>query len=626
MSRGDCPAADALTPLQRKIRSLPPEPGVYVFLDSASRIIYVGKATNLLSRVRSYFQPGSDDGRPLFRFLVRRTADIECIVCANELEALLLENNLIKKHRPRYNIRLRDDKSYLSIRVTTSEKWPRVQPVRGWKDDGNQYFGPYSSAQSVREMLRVIKKYIPLRTCTNGFFDTRSRPCLEYEIGHCTAPCVALETEEGYRRIVEESILFLRGKNQTLLPLLEAKMNAAAATRDFERAAKVRDQIAAIERVFEKQKVQEVSLGDLDSFGLHRRDDFVSVQVLLSRDGKLMHSSTHSFRTPLTDDAVMSSFLTQFYQGERYLPPEILVPFDFADRSLLEQWLSERAKRRVRLTVPVRGQKKRLVEMATRNAEVNSSSDALRTESAESIARSLAEKLALSISPHRIECYDISGIQGAQQVASRVVFEGGEADVSQYRRYKIRSVLGADDFAAMLEVLRRRFKAKKIRDPLPDLVVVDGGKGQIASAVRALADCDVEVPVIGLAKERHRGGRSVAERVFVPGRSEPLDLPQDSPESLFLQRIRDEAHRFANTFHRELRRRQNLTTGLEGVAGVGAKRRKALLAHFGSLKRLKLATEAEIAAVPGVGAAAARATHRFLHGSDSDPADPRPTP
>ncbi|MGE3164852.1 MAG: excinuclease ABC subunit UvrC [Planctomycetota bacterium] len=618
--------AEAPTPLQRKIRSLPPEPGVYLFLDAVGRIVYVGKATNLLQRVRTYFHPGSDDGRPLFRFLVRRTADVECIVCANELEALLLENNLIKKHRPRYNIRLRDDKSYLSIRVTTAEKWPRVQPVRGWKDDGNLYFGPYSSAQSVREMLRVIKKYIPLRTCSNGFFDSRTRPCLEYEIGHCTAPCVSLETEEGYRRIVEETVLFLRGKNQTLLPLLEAKMQAASAARDFERAAKVRDQIAAIQRVFEKQKVQEIRLGDLDSFGLYRREDFVSIQVLLSRDGKLLHSSTHSFRTPLSDDSVISSFLTQFYQGERYLPPEVLVPFEFTDRPLLEQWLSERARRKVRVAVPARGAKKRLVEMAQRNAEVNSASDALRTESAESLALSLAEKLTLAVPPHRIECYDISGTRGAQQVASRVVFENGEADTSQYRRYKIRSVTDTDDFASMLEVLRRRFGARKLRDPLPDLVIVDGGKGQIASAVNALAECQVQVPVIGLAKERNRRERSVPERVFVPGRSEPLDLDQSSPTSLFLQRIRDEAHRFANTFQRELKRKQNLATGLEQVPGVGAKRRKALLAYFGNLKNLQQATETEIAQVRGIGAGAARATYRFLHPDpDRDPT-PRPGP
>lgn len=609
--RDDLPA-----PLTKKIRALPPEPGVYLFYDEVGRIIYVGKATHLLNRVRSYFS-GTDDGRPLFRFLVRRTHDIECIVCTNELEALLLENNLIKKHRPRYNIRLRDDKSYLSIRVTLSEKWPRVQTLRGWKDDGNRYFGPYSSAQSVREMLRVIKKYIPLRTCSNGFFDARTRPCLEHEIGHCTAPCVGLDTEEGYQKLVEETLLFLEGKNHTLIPLLEEKMHAAADAREFERAARVRDQIAAIESVLEKQKVQEVRLGDLDVFGFLRRDDFVSLQVLLSREGKLIHSSNHPFRTRLPDDELISSFLTQFYSGDRFLPPEVLLPFDFPDRHLLEQWLSERKKHKVKLSVPARGAKRRLVEMAVRNAEVSSTTDELRTESVRSLAESLAKKLGLEQPPHRIECYDISGIQGTQQVASRVVFENGESDSSQYRRYKIRTVTGTDDFASMLEVLERRFRPSPRRDPLPDLVMVDGGKGQITSAVRALRDAGANVDVIGLAKERRKGDRSTTERVFVPGRSDPLDLPQDTPESLFLQRIRDEAHRFANTFHRELRRKRNLLTGIEEIAGVGAKRRKALLKHFGSLQALKRATEAEIAEVPGVSAKAARATFLFFHEDES---------
>lgn len=605
--------------LRDKIAALPAEPGVYLFFDDSSRVIYVGKATSLRSRVRSYFQPGSDDGRPLFRFIVRATHDLECIVCNTELEALLLENNLIKKHRPRYNVRLRDDKSYLSLRMTTSEKWPRVQLIRAWKNDGNVYFGPFSSAQSVREMLRVIRKFIPLRTCSNGFFDSRKRPCMEYEIGQCTAPCVGLDDEAGYQQLVEETLLFLSGKNKTLIPLLEAKMQTAAAERQFERAAKIRDQIASIERVFEKQKVQEIRFGDLDIFGWHRRNDFFSIQVFLAREGKLIQSSNHAFRTHLTPEEVLSSFLTQFYAGERYIPVEILVPHEADDLPLIQEWLSDRRGRNVKLFVPQRGGKKRLLDMASRNAEVNSSTDVLLQESVEALSESLASHLGLSRPVQKVECYDISGIQGTLQVASRVTFEDGEPATALYRRYKIQTVEGTDDFASMLEVLQRRFKPSPRRDPLPDLIVVDGGKGQITSALEALRSLDVDVPVIGLAKQRRKGAKITTERVFVPGRSTPLDIAQDTAESLFLQRVRDEAHRFANSYHRELRRKKQLATGLEEIAGVGKLRREALLKHFGTLDKIRNATIEELLAVPGLGKKAATATHDFFRSDHGTP-------
>ncbi|MFQ5654976.1 MAG: excinuclease ABC subunit UvrC, partial [Planctomycetota bacterium] len=575
--------ADPRPGLLKKVEALPSSPGVYIFSDASARVIYVGKATDLAARVRTYFAPGADDGRALFRLIVRRTENLECIVCANPLEALLLENNLIKKHRPRYNVRLRDDKTYISLRVTTAEKWPRVQLVRRWKDDGNVYFGPYSSSQSVREMLRVIKRYIPLRTCSNAFFRDRARPCLEHEIGRCSAPCVGLIDEAGYGDLVEETLLFLHGRNQTLLPILEARMEEAAESFEYERAARLRDQIAAIGRVMEKQRVEEARHGDRDVFGLHRSHDFLSVQVMLVREGRLVHSSTHSFRTPLADEEVLASFLGQYYLGDKYLPPEILMPVPIPESALLEGWLAGRRGSRVAIRVPRRGDKRRLVEMACRNAEVNSSTDELRAESRESLGRKLAHALGLETPVRRVECYDISNLQGSLSVASRVVFDEGEPEPSLYRRYKIRTVEGADDFRSMLEVLERRFRAGPGRDPLPDLVVVDGGKGQITSALAAIRSAGVEVPVIGLAKERRKEGEAIPERVFLPGRSEPLDLPQDRVESLLLQRIRDEAHRFANRYHRELRRKSALSTGLEEVPGIGPRRRRALLAHFGSL-------------------------------------------
>lgn len=599
--------------IQRKLAALPAEPGVYVFTDAASRVVYVGKAASLRSRVRSYFS-GASDGRPLFRSIVENTADLDCIICENELEALLLENNLIKKHRPRFNVRLRDDKTYVSLRVTHSEEWPRVQVVRQWKDDGNSYFGPYSSAQSVREMLRVIKKFFPLRTCANGFFRNRKRPCMEYEIGQCTAPCVGLISREDYQRWVDETVLFLRGKNQTLLPVLEERMRSLAEKREYERAAKVRDQIAAIRRVMERQKVQEIRFGDLDIFGWYRKEDFVSIHVLLNRDGKLIHSSTHSYRTPLPDGEVLSSFLTQFYAPERYLPPEILVPFEFEDAPLIEEWLARRRGKRLTLHVPKRGGKRKLVDMASKNGAINSENDELRQRAQESLAERLAVSLGLVQPLHRIECYDIAHLQGSLTVASRVVFEAGEPVPALYRRYKIRTVDGNDDFASLMEVLARRFRGQQRRDVLPDVVMVDGGKGQVNSVQQVLTQLGVAVPLIGIAKDRRRKGAHTTERIYLPYQSEPLDVSEESPESRFLQRVRDEAHRFANEFHRELRRKRALSTGLEEIPGIGARRRQSLLAHFGSLKALRTATVEEIAAVPGMTESTAQSVRDFLNG------------
>lgn len=621
LETGETPGAGRAR-LLAKAAALPRDPGVYIFYDDSARTIYIGKAADLRARVRSYFGAGADDGRPLHRLIVGQTRDLECIACKNELEALLLENNLIKKHRPRYNVRLRDDKTYLSLRLTTAEEWPRVQLARRWQQDGNLYFGPYSSAQSVRGMLRVIKGYIPLRTCSNGFFKARTRPCMEYEIGHCTAPCVGLTTHEDYAKLVEETRLFLKGNNEALLAILDEKMARAAAAFEFERAAKIRDQAAAVRRVMEKQNVQEVADIDVDVIGYHRRNDFVSIQVMLARDGKIVSSATHSFRTGLPDDRVLASFLTQFYQVERQLPAEILLPFSFADRELLAEWLLGRAERKLRVHVPARGSKRALVEMANRNAEVNSSTDERRKQSEEALARSLAEKLGLGAPIRRIECYDVSGLGGTHQVASRVVFEDGEPDSSLYRRYKLRTLAGADDFAGLAEVLARRFRGGKERDPIPDLVVVDGGKGQLAAGRSALAAAGVAIPIIGLAKARRRGERITTERVFVEGRAEALSLSEDSQESRLLQRVRDEAHRFANRFHRALRGKQALLSGLERVEGVGAQRGKAIVAHFGSLAALRRASAEEIAAVAGIGEQVARATWEFLHSEGAPKAGP----
>lgn len=609
------------SPLEGKLAELPPDPGVYIFFDSQQRVIYVGKAVNLRSRVRSYFQPGADDGRSFFKLIVDGTNDLEFIICSNELEAMLLENNLIKKHRPRYNLQLRDDKTYLSLRVTTSESWPRVQPIRHWKADGNRYFGPYRSAGAVHELLRIIKKYIPLRTCSNAYFESRSRPCIEYEIGRCTAPCVGLDDEINYQKMVEQALLLLRGRDDKLLPLLKEQMEGASSSRQYELAARYRDQIEAVEKILEKQYVEEVPHGDCDVIGIYRAGDFVSIQVMLVRDGRLISSATHTCRAFEKDGALLSAFLGQYYLGDKFVPPEIIVPAAPHESPTVESWLSDKAGRKVEVKVPLRGGKSRLLEMANRNAEANSKTDFLRIQSRESLARSLSEHLGAPQPVRRIECYDISNIQGTLSVASKVYFEDGEPDPDLYRRFRIRTVKGSDDFASMAEVLDRRFRPRENRDPIPDLVVVDGGKGQLSHALEVINRHQLGITVVGLAKEKRVGDRVVPERVFVPGEKEPIDLAADSRESLLLQRIRDEAHRFANSYHRDLRRKSQLTSGLEEIPGIGPKRRRQLIQHFGSLKKVREAQEREIAAVKGMNATVARAVWSFLNPDETEAVD-----
>lgn len=584
--------------LLAKVNRFPTGPGVYVMKDAAGRVLYVGKAVNLRSRVRSYFG-NAPDSRLLSEMLVSRIADVDCILTESETEALILENNLIKKHRPLFNIRLKDDKSYLSLKVTTAEEWPRVIPTRRYKRDGNLYFGPFGCARSLRELLRVVKAVFPLRTCSNAFFKGRSRPCMEYEIGRCSGPCVGLVPRERYLEHVEAVILLLRGKTQELLQLLEARMRAASAARQYELAARFRDQLRAVERVFERQKVQDWGLGDLDVFALAREGKDVQIQEMLVRDGKIISTSCRSFRTSLGDEEVLASFLVQYYLAERYIPKEVLCDRDFADRKLLEAWLGEKRGSKVAIRVPKHGEKAELVKLAKKNALAQFQVAQSEEERTRNLLESLGEKLGLGAPPRRIECFDISNFQGDLAVGALVCFEDGKPAKDRYRKYRIRTVVGADDFRCLREVLERRFRRGVESGDLPDLVMVDGGKGQLAVVDELLDAFGIRgrLSVLALAKERR--SRGTAERVFVPGRSQPLPLGQDSPESLYLQRIRDEAHRFAVRYHRELRKRETLRTGLEGIPGLGPKRRRAILEHFGTLRRLREATEGEIAAVVG---------------------------
>lgn len=592
--------------LAAKVEAVPPRPGVYLLKDDRGKVIYVGKAKSLRSRVRSYFRGG--DERHQVRFLLRRVADIETLVTSNDKEALILENNLIKQYKPRYNIRLKDDKSYVSVKVTVRDEWPRILVTRKIKKDGSKYYGPYHSAWSVRETLDTIRKVIPLRTCSDGVFRNRARPCLEYQIKRCLAPCCLPVDPEEYRRHLREAVMLLEGKSPELVRKLRDDMVRAAEELRFEDAARMRDRVRAIERTGERQQAVAHGGADQDIFGLYREAGFVEAQVLFVRHGKLTGNQTYSFEDiDLTDEELLAALLTQFYQGDRYIPEEILVPFDLEDAATREEMLGERKGAKVRLFRPQRGDKVRLVEMAAENAAHGFRERRDANRSRERMAEDLQTRLHLRSAPKRIECYDISNIHGTLAVGSMVTFDEGEPDKNRYRRFRIKTVEGSDDFAMMYEVLKRRFSRAKQEGEYPDLVVIDGGKGQLNVALEVFRELEItEVDVVGLAKMRvERDVRATEisrsdERVFLPGRKNPVVLRQNSAALFLLTRLRDEAHRFAITYHRELRGKDRLRSPLDDIPGIGPERRKALLKTFGSLSRIAAADVDRIAEVPGI--------------------------
>lgn len=601
--------------IEEKLEATPARPGVYLLKDARGKVIYVGKAKSLRSRVRSYFRGG--DERHQVRFLMRRVADLETLVTTNEKEALILENNLIKQYKPRYNVRLKDDKSYVSVKVTVRDEWPRILVTRKIRQDGSKYYGPYHSAWSVRETLDTIRKVIPLRTCSDGVFRNRARPCLEYQIKRCLAPCCLAVDPEAYRRHLREAMLLLEGKSDELVRKLRADMEVAAEELRFEEAARLRDRLRAIELTQQRQQIVTHGGADQDVFGLYREGGFVEAQVLFVRGGKLTGHQAYGFDDiELDDDELLESILTQFYQGERYIPAEVLVPVDLDDAAVRAEVLSERKGARVTFLRPQRGDKVRLLEMAAENAAHGFRERRDADRNREKMAEELQRKLHLRSAPKRIECYDISNIQGTHAVGSMVTFDEGEPDKKRYRRFRIRTVEGSDDFAMMFEVLTRRFRRAKEEGRYPDLVVVDGGKGQLNVAVEVLRELEItEVDVVGLAKmrvERDARAQEVKrsdERVFLPGRKNPVVLRSNSGALFLLQRIRDEAHRFAVSYHRELRGKERLRSPLDDIDGVGPERRKALLRHFGSLTRIRAATVEDIAAVPGIPRSLAEAVH-----------------
>lgn len=600
-----------MLPIEEKLDSLPALPGVYLMRDGSGKVIYVGKAKELRARVRAYFRSG--DGRSQIKFLLRRVEDVETLVTSNEKEALILENNLIKQYKPRYNILLKDDKSYLSIKVNVQHAWPRILATRKIVKDGSRYFGPYASAFAVRETLDIVERHFLLRTCTEHNFKNRARPCLQYQIKRCPGPCVLPVDPKEYQENLRQALLFIEGKRQELVEELRRKMQEKSVALEFEAAAKIRDQIQAVEKTVEKQRMVSHWGGDQDIFGLYREGGFIEVQVLFVRQGKLTGNQAYSLDDlEFSDAEVMESLLTQFYQGDRFAPDEILLGVELEDREVREEYLSERKGKSVSILCPQRGDKRQLLEMAVQNARQSFFERHDEEKRREKMLLELQERLRIRNYPQRIECFDISTIHGAHAVGSMVTFFNGEADKRRYRHYRIRTVRadsGGDDFAMMYEVLKRRFSRGIQEGDLPDLVVVDGGKGQLAMALAAMRELGVkDVDAAALAKMRVRpSARSpeiqrTEERVFLPGRSNPVTLRRNSNALFLLQRVRDEAHRFAITYHKKLRTRRTLYSALDKIPGIGGARKRALLRHFGSIKRIEEATVKDLLQVPFVNA------------------------
>lgn len=607
--------------LEEKLRALPHRPGVYLLRDRAGRVIYVGKASSLRNRVRSYFQDPASVGSPRVRHLMTKVFDFDVVACANEVEALILETNLIQQHRPKYNVRMADDKAYPYVKIT-HEPYPRIVMTRRLSRDGAHYFGPYPyhEPKLVGRTIRTIRKLFKLRSCEVDVEHKLPRPCLDYAIGQCTAPCVAWgPSREQYAEQVRQAVLFLQGKQEALVDQLRREMEEAASRLEFERAAALRDQIQAVQAIAERQRTAGASQDDRDVVAVHVDGDDACAQVFFVRAGRLS-GQEHFFLTgaqahPTAE--VLRTFLEQYYEHAPAVPPEVVIPEPVEGQEVIARWLSERRGSAVRVVVAKRGDRRRLVEMARDNARLHLEQERVRLAGREGASvRALQQVLGLEEPPFRIEGYDVSNLQHGEAVASLVTFEGGRPRRDGYRRFRIKFTPGPNDYAMLQEALRRRFQnareeqEKLDRDEpvrprwsvLPDLILIDGGKGQLSAALEVLFEYNVRVPVVALAKRE--------ELVFQPGREEPLRLPRDSAALQLLQRVRDEAHRFAHAYHEQLRGRRVVYSVLDEVPGIGEKRKRELIRHFGSVRRLREATEDEVAAV--VGRSAARRVLEYL--------------
>ncbi len=649
--------------IQSVLNSLPHKPGIYLMKDGQGTIIYVGKAISLFNRVRSYFQESTEHS-PKNRSMVAKIEDIEFLVVKNEVEALVLESNYIKQYRPKYNVLLRDDKSYPYIKVALTEDFPRVYRVRNFQRDGNRYFGPYTNSGAVDATLDLLNKLFAFRTCR---YDASAwaapvgsevaegwkpkllaRPCTQYYIHRCTAPCVAYTSREEYNTVIRQVILFLEGKHDEVVKNLQTKMQEAAENLQFEEAARIRDRIKAVESILEKQRIISTEgQDDQDVVALASQDDETCAQVFFFRSGKLVGREFFILQgtRESSPNEIMRSFFQQFYESVPHIPAEILVEVEPEDRSTLQIWLKEKRGSAVTISQPRRGDKVRLVEMVKQNASevleqqrIKWLSDSQKTQMA---LEELQEALNLAVPPQRIECYDISNTQGTNSVGAMVVFEAGRPKNSEYRRFKIKTVEGANDFASHQEVLRRRFRkaagqqeaelameidtvldqgelsptesetgeaSEQKQEPalqhswtLPNLVIIDGGRGQLNAALEVMRELQLEIPTIGVAKEEGSHSKlATAEEIYIPGAPEPILLPRSSQGLYLLQRIRDEAHRFGITYHRKLRSDKTFQSVLDEIPGIGPKRKKALMLHFGTVKAIGAASLEELSAVEGM--------------------------
>ena len=605
--------------LEEKLSRVPDQPGVYLYRDGKQQVLYVGKAASLKSRVRSYFQE-SRPRDPKTDALVRQVRDLEYIVTDNELEALMLEANLVRKHRPRYNIILRDDKHYPFLKLTTNEPFPRLVVARRVQRDGAQYYGPFYPATAMRETLRLTRQLFPLRTCSITIDGSLERPCIQYAIHRCNAPCTGWETREGYARTVQDVMHFLEGRDEELARRLTREMEEAAAELKFERASVLRDQIQSLNKVRERQKIISTDDVDQDVVGVVRQGSDACVELFFVRKGRLVGQEPFFFDRVAgwSDGEILSAFVRQFY-GKTVPPaPEILLSEELPEAELTAEWLATLGGgRRVQMLAPQRGAKRQFVAMAEANAAIALQNRLLSRDNRQQLVlEELQRALGLPGLPNRIEGYDISNIQGTEQVGSMVVWENGGLKKDDYKRFKIRTVAGADDFASMSEVLTRRFaKALEQGSVLPDLVLIDGGRGQLNVALKVLQDLGLDyIPAVGLAKQ--------AEEVYQADSLHPLVLDQTSPALHTLQRIRDEAHRFAITYHKKLRATRTIQSVLDTIPGVGPAIRTSLLKTLGSARRIRETSVAELAAVPKVTPKLAQRIFDHFHPPAREPQSP----
>jgi excinuclease ABC subunit C len=599
--------------INEQLKALPAKPGVYLFKDSQGKIIYVGKAASLRNRVRSYFSHGTNLS-PKFERLVAGISEFETIVTDSEQEALILECNLIKKYRPSYNVRLKDDKTFPYLKIDIKGDWPSVRITRRFHKNGDRYFGPFASAYSLRQTLRLINKIFPFRSCTKTITGKDSKPCLEYHINQCLGPCIGAVTKEDYHDLIKQVILFLEGKQELVLRDLRRKMKKASQQLQFEKAALLRDQIQSIEEVIEGQRIAITVRGDQDAIALAQTKDLAYVEIFFIRNNKLI-GRDYILLDGIRDEEpsqIMTSFIKQYYASASSIPRLILLQYPIEETEFITKWLANQRGAPVKLHVPLQGAKKQLMDMVVENARqglaLYQAKQATIIKSALTLEE-LKERLGLPGIPMRIEGYDISDIRGSLAVGSMVVFDKGQPKPAHYRRFRIKSVAGVDDYAMIQEVLRRRFRRSLAADDkwaaMPDLILIDGGKGHLNAALEVVKESGLNsIAVASLAKEK--------EEVFTPGKSEPIDIPQTSAALYLLQRIRDEAHRFALGYHQRLRQKEGVASALDSIRGIGPKRKKALLKKFGSVQGIKDASIDELARVAGMTSKVAEELKEYL--------------